>query len=416
MLHPILNACRLGLAALLFSCAGNAAYAQSAHTSRVAWTLTSAGVAGNPQTETKKKGRGKLMVYIGTYTAAKSKGIYIFRMDPTTGDLTAVGVSPEVANPSFVTIHPNRHYLYAVNEISDYEGKKSGAVSAFSIDPATGMLTLLNQQSSQGDGPCHLTVDHSGKNVLVANYGSGSVASLPIQEDGKLGAATSTDQHEGSSVNKSRQEGPHGHSIYMDPFNRYVLSCDLGLDKVMIYRYDAAKGVLTPSSPAYTVTEPGAGPRHLAFHPNKRYAYVINEMGNTIVAYTYDQHTGLMTMFQTVSTLPDGFTGDNTTAEIAVHPSGKFLYGSNRGDDSIAIFTVDPATGKLTAAGRQSTQGKTPRNFAIDPTGQFLLAANQNSDNVVVFRIDQQTGQLTPTGNSVEVSMPVSIAFLPIAH
>jgi 6-phosphogluconolactonase len=410
MLHPILNlcrlsvrglnVCRLGLTALLFTSAC-AAYGQSGRASLA---------------EAKPKGKGTLMVYIGTYTTTKSKGIYIFRLDPATGELTEAGVSPEVANPSFVTIHPNHRFLYAVNEVDNFDGTKSGAVSAFSIDPATGGLTLLNQKSSHGDGPCHVSVDHSGKNVLVANYGAGSIASLPILADGKLGEATCTVQHEGSSVNKSRQEGPHAHSIYPDPAGHYVLTADLGLDKVFIYRYDAAKGVLTASSPAYTATEPGAGPRHIAFYPKGHYAYVINEMGNTVVANTYDPHTGLMTPLQSVPTLPADFTGDNTTAEIAIHPSGKFLYGSNRGHDSIAIFTIDPETGKLTAAGHQPTQGKTPRNFAIDPTGQFLIAANQNSDNVVVFRIDQQTGQLTPTGHSVEVPMPVCITFLPLAH
>ena len=263
---------------------------------------------------------------------------------------------------------------------SEFNGKKGGGVSALAIDPASGKLTLLNQQSSVGSGPCHLTVDRAGKNVLVANYGSGSVACLPIQADGTLSAASSFIQHEGKSADASRQEGPHAHSINLDQANRFALVADLGLDQVRVYQFDAEKGELTPNDPPFATVAPGSGPRHLAFHPDGRFAYVISEMANTVTAFDYDAAKGTLTGIQTISTLPADFHGKSYTAEVQVHPSGKFVYGSNRGHDSIAIFAVDPATGKLTAAGHQSTLGKNPRNFALDPTGHYLLAENQDSE------------------------------------
>ena len=355
----------------------------------------------------------KLMVYVGTYTqGGKSKGIYLLDMDPESGKLTPKGVVAEVANPSFLAIHPNRRYLYAVGEISDFAGKKSGAVNAFSIDAGTGALTLLNQQPSRGAGPCHVVVDGAGKNVLVANYGGGSVAALPVAGDGRLGEATAFVQHEGKSVNPQRQEGPHAHSINVDRANRFVFAADLGLDKVLIYRLDAAKGTLAPNDPPAGVVPPGSGPRHFAFHPNGRYAYVINEISSTVTAFGFDSNSGALKPVQTLSTLPADYRGGGGTAEIQVHPSGKFLYGSNRGHDSIAIFGIDAGTGMLTPAGHQLTGGKTPRNFGIDPTGNFVLAANQNSDTIVVFRIDTKTGALAPTGHQVEVPSPVCVKFL----
>jgi len=354
---------------------------------------------------------GSCWVYVGTYTRGESKGIYLLRLDEATGRLESLGVAGEVANPSFLAIHPTRPLLYAVGELADFAGKKAGAVSAFSIGE-TGKLTLLNQQSSGGPGPCHVAVDRAGRNVLVANYSGGSVACLPIQPDGRLGEATSFIQHEGSSVNSRRQKEPHAHSINLDAAGRFAFVADLGLDKILVYRFDAERGQLTPNDPPAASVAPGAGPRHFAFHPSGRWAYVINEMGCTVTAFAYDAQRGVLQPLQSVSTLPAGFTGTSYTAEVQVHPSGKFLYGSNRGDDSIAVFRIDPESGRLTPAGHQSTEGKTPRNFGIDPTGRWLLAANQDSDNVVVLRIDPERGTLQETGRSIGVPAPVCVKFV----
>jgi 6-phosphogluconolactonase len=356
----------------------------------------------------------KLWVYIGTYTKTASKGIYLLELDLASGKLQPVGLAAETVNPSFLAIHPSRPLLYAVGEMATFGGKKTGAVSAFSIAPKTGMLTLLNQQSTEGAGPCHVSVDRSGRCVLVANYTGGSVACLPIQDDGRLAEAASFVQHVGSSVNEKRQKGPHAHSINVDPANRFAFAADLGLDKILIYRLDPAKGQLTPNQPAFASVPAGAGPRHFAFHPNGRYAYVINEMGCTVTAFQYDADRGSLEPIETVSTLPEGLAADPsiTTAEVQVHPSGKFLYGSNRGHHSIAVFAIDPATGKLRAIDHTPTQGKNPRNFGVDPTGTYLLAAHQDTDNIVVFRIDPATGKLTPTGQSVTVPMSVCVKFL----
>ena len=363
----------------------------------------------------RERGFEKLLVCVGTYTSGTSKGIYQYQMDLASGSLTPLGVTPGLVNPSFLAIHPTHRYLYAVNEVSSYDGKRSGAVSSFSLDTATGELTFLNQGSSGGTGPCHLVVDHAGKNVLVANYGSGSVSVLPIADDGRLNQATAFVQHEGSSVNPRRQQGPHAHSINLDASDRFAFAADLGLDKILVYRFDPAKGTLAPNDEPSVSVAPGSGPRHFTFHPSGRYAYVINELSCTVTAFTYDAKRGVLSPMQTVSTLPSDFDGKNTTAEVQAHPSGKFLYGSNRGHDSIAIFAIDPATGKLTPAGHQSTQGKTPRNFGIDPTGAYLLAANQGSDTIVVFRVDANTGGLSPTGNVVRVSKPVCVKMIPMA-
>ena len=368
-----------------------------------------------PKKRTEKKSKmDKMIVYIGTYTKGDSKGIYIYDMDTKTGMLTPAGNAPLVSNPSFLTIAPDHKHLYACNEVDDFDAAHEGAVSAFAIDAKTGGLTLLNQQPSAGGGPCFVSMDSKGKNVLVANYGSGSVGVLPVGADGKLMPPSDKKQHEGKGTDPARQEGPHAHSINLDPANHFAFAADLGLDKVFIYRFDADKGTLTPNTPAFASVAPGSGPRHLSFHPNGHYAYVINEMASTVTAFHYDAAKGSMTELQTVSTLPEGYVGATTCAEIRVHPSGKFLYGSNRGHDSIAIFTIDADTGKLTRAGYQHTEGKTPRNFNIDPTGQFLIAANQDSDTVVVFRINAQTGQLTPTDQTLNIPKPVCVKFLPM--
>jgi 6-phosphogluconolactonase len=367
--------------------------------------------------ETKVANPNSLFVYVGTYTHGKgehsaSKGIYTCRLDLTTGKLTVAGVTPSV-EPSFLAIDPSRQFLYAVNEIENFGGKKAGGVSAFAIDPKSGELKPLNQQSSEGGGPCHVSVDKLGTHVLVANYGGGSLAVLPIEKDGRLGKATAFVQHQGSSVDPQRQAGPHAHSISLDVANRFALTADLGLDTLFVYRFDAEKGTLVPNGEPWATLAPGSGPRHFAFGPGERFVYVINEMASTITAFAYDAGQGTLKSLQTVSTLPTGFSGSNTTAEIEIHPSGRFLYGSNRGHNSIVIFSIDQLTGLLSYVGNHPSGGKTPRSFGIDATGSYLLAANQDSDNVVVMRIDPLTGKLTPTGGSVEIGMPVCVKMIP---
>lgn len=355
-------------------------------------------------------------VYVGTYTGGKSEGIYRFKLNSATGECSHPELAATSVSPAFLAIHPAHRYLYAVNAIETYQGEKTGSVSAFSIDEKTGDLTLLNRRPSVGAGPCHLVVDQTGKNVLVANYAAGSVASLPIGDNGQLGDATASIQHVGSGVNPERQEGPHAHSINLDSANRFAFVADLGLDKVLVYRFDADQGTLTVNDPAFVSVKPGAGPRHFAFHPDGDFAYVINEMDLTVTAFAYDARRGELTTIQTISTIPQGVTGDDlSTAEVRVHPSGKFLYGSNRGHDSIAMFKIDQKTGKLTHFGNQPTQGETPRNFAIDPTGSLLLAENQTSDTIVVFRIDPEEGTLEATGTVVSVPTPVCVRMIPLS-
>jgi 6-phosphogluconolactonase len=357
----------------------------------------------------------KLWVYIGTYTTGKStsKGIYRLELDPATGKLTNAGLAAETSSPSFLAIHPGQHFLYAVSEVDDFSGKKTGVVAGFSIDPKTGNLTLLNKQPSGGPGPCHLVVDKQGKNVLVANYNGGSVSAIPVGADGKLGEPTAVIQHKGKGANPARQDAPHAHSINLDAANRFAFVADLGLDQVLSYRFDAAKGTLTPNDPPFVAVAPGAGPRHFAFHPDGKHAYVINELELTVTVLDYDAEKGVLKKGQTISTMPkDAKREGASTAEVVVHPSGKFLYGSNRGHNSIVAFAIDPKTGELTYIAHQSEKIKMPRNFNIDPTGTFLLVANQDSDSVIVFRIDQKTGELKPTEHSVEVPVPVCVKFM----
>ena len=354
--------------------------------------------------------QNRMRAYVGTYTrSGESEGIYVYRLDMASGALTLAGIGGGVVNPSFVALHPQKRYLYAVSEVGEFAGKPSGAVSAFSIDPQTDGLTFLNQQSSGGTGPCHLSVDATGRFVIAANYSGGSVSILPIQDDGLLGGATDIVQHEGSSVNPKRQAGPHAHSITPDPGNHYAFAPDLGLDKVMIYRLDLAQGKLIPNDTPWAQVAPGAGPRHFAFHPSRRYAYVINELDSTVTAFAYDETRGTLKDIQTLPTLPEGFDGVSHCADIHVSPSGKFLYGSNRGHDSIVIYAIDVETGKLRYVGHEPTQGQNPRGFAIDPTGTFLLAANQNTDTIVTFRMHPETGKLAQTGHVTEVSTPVCV-------
>ncbi len=359
---------------------------------------------------------GKQRVYFGTYTGKSSKGIYRSELDLATGKLSPPVLAGEVANPSFLAIAPNQKFLYAVGELNDVNGKKGGAVNAFAIDEATGDLKLLNQQSSVGGGPCHISVDRTGKTALVANYGGGSTAVLPIHADGKLGEASSFVQHKGHDPVKDKPLTPHAHSINVDAGNRFAFVADLGLDQVLVYKLDPDKGAITPNDPPAASVEKGSGPRHFAFHPTGKYAYVINESLLTVTAFTYNADKGVLTPQQTITTLPEGVTDRKgmSTAEVQVHPSGKFLYGSNRGHNSIAIFSIDSTTGKLTVVGHQGQGIKTPRNFGIDPTGHYLLAANQSGDSVIVFRINQTTGQLEPTDSTVSVGAPVCVKFMPL--
>jgi 6-phosphogluconolactonase len=359
-------------------------------------------------------GDRELLVYIGTYTGEKSRGIHVSRLNLSSGELTPPELAAEIPNPSFLAAHPTGNFLYAVNEVSTFEGQPGGAVSAFAVDRSTDRLTLLNQQSSRGNGPAHLVVDRQGRNVLVANYGGGSVAVLPIGADGRLAPASTFVQHEGSSVHPKRQTRPYAHSINVDPGNRFAYAADLGLDKILIYRFDPSAGSLEPADPPFAAVRPGSGPRHFAFHPKSRFAYVINEMLLTVTAFGRDDATGALNEIETVSTLPPGQEPQEgySTAEVQVHPSGRFLYGSNRGHDSITVFALDEASGRLTFVQNEPTQGSTPRGFGIDPTGHFLLAGNQRSDTIVVFRIDQQTGRLSPAGRPIQVGSPVAVQFI----
>jgi len=357
------------------------------------------------------KRTGELLVYVGTYTIGKSDGIYLYSLNLTSGELKHVATTKGVKDPSFLALAPSRRYLYAVNEVEEFAGKKSGAVSAFAVDQRTGALRLLNQQPSLGGAPCYLVVDQTSRFVLVANYVGGNVAVLPVRSDGSLGEATDVKQDLGSSINAERQKGPHAHCIVLDPANRFAYGCDLGTDKIMIFQFDARRGKLTPGTTPSVQVKPGAGPRHLTFHPGGKYAYVINELHATVAAFAHDQIKGKLKEVQTVATLPTNFTGANTSADIHVSPDGRFLYCSNRGHDSIAAFKIDPRNGKLTFIAHESTGGKTPRNFAIDPTGAFLLAANQNSNNIVTFRLDPKTGRLGATGHVVEVPSAVCLKF-----
>ena len=356
----------------------------------------------------------KYLVYIGTYTEKGSKGIYACRFNAASDHLDSMGLAAETADPSFLTIDPSRQHLYAVNEVSEYQGHSSGGVSAFAIAPGTGKLTFLNEVASGGAGPCHLTVDKTGKFVLVANYGGGSLAVFPILGDGSLAKATAFVQHKGASVNPQRQEGPHVHSVYMSPDNRFVISADLGLDEVFVYRFDPGKGMLTPNIPPSATVSSGAGPRHFAFTPNGKFGYVIDEIQSTITPFGYEAAKGALDVLQPVSTLPPDFKGESTGAEVAVHPSGKFLYASNRGLDTIAVFSINSKKGTLTLLAQVPTLGKTPRSFTIDPTGAYLFAANQDSDNVVQFRINPITGLLSPTGQVLQAPSPVCVTFLPL--
>lgn len=359
---------------------------------------------------------GRITTYIGTYTQretfvdGKADGIYVYQLDLSSGQLTyAATVSGSgTVNPSYLTLSPNKRYLYAVNEITGTNGLH-GMVSAFGIEPGTKRLDYLNQQSTHGLSPCHTSIEPQGRYCLVANYGTGSVCVLPILKDGRVGEATNTVQFCGSGLNPERQGGPHAHMVVTDPDGNYILVVDLGTDRIMMFRLDPVRGRLTPANPAWTQMLPGTGPRHLAFHPQRNLAYVINELQSTITVFHYDRRQGVFEDLQTISTLPDDFTGQNLGAEVKLGPSGRFVYASNRGHDSLAIYEVDQETGRLALIGHEPAQGRVPRDFTIDPSGTLLLVANQDTDTVVTFWINPDTGMLKATGHVAEVPTPVCL-------
>ena len=369
--------------------------------------LTSAAIAGD-----------NFLVYFGTSTNTKngSEGIYVARFNAADGTLTKPELAAKAGSPGFLSIHPSRKYLYAIGDVIGADGKKGGGISSFTIDAASGQLTLLNQSSAVGQGPCHVNVDATGQMAVLANYGSGSVASYAIGDDGQVSEAVSFVQHEGSSIDPKRQTGPHAHSVNFSPDNRYAYACDLGLDKVLIYKIDPGTGKMTPNEPAFTKTPAGGGPRHLAFHPNGQYVFVNNEMAMTETTFAYDSATGALKEIATVSTLPEADRGKTgfSTAETLAHPNGRFVYVSNRTHDTIAVFACDPNTGLLNLIQNVPAEGQIPRNICLDPTGKWLIAAHQNSGTAALFQVDQDSGKLTFTGTKVEVPGSICVRFLPI--
>ncbi len=358
----------------------------------------------------------EMWVFFGTHKDQPGHGFSVARFDTRTGSLTTPQFLVQAANPGFFVMDPDGKHIYVANEVDTYHGQPTGFVSAYAVDPATAQMTLLNEQPSAGAGTAYLSLDRTNHYLLVANYGGGTIAAFALNPDGSIGKQTAFFQHKGSSVNPNRQTSAHPHSIRTDPTNRFALDPDLGLDKIFIYRFNATDGSLTPNDPPFAALTPGFGPRHLDFDPAGRFVYVMNEMAGKVAVFAWDSSRGVLTDVQTISSLPDGFTGTNTSAEIRVHPSGRFLYCTNRGDDnSIAAFAVDSATGRLTFIELVSTQGTTPRNFDFDPTGHWLIVSNMDSDNVLVFKIDQATGKLTPNGAPVSAPNPFAVRFLPIA-
>ena len=374
--------------------------------------------------------KDKYLLFVGTYTQKESKGIYAYRFDAASSELTPLGVAAETTNPSFLAIDPSHRFLYAVNEVQKYKGADSGAVSAFAINRETGKLSLLNEVASRGADPCYIALDRTGKYVLVANYTGGNVAVFPVHADGRLGESSAVLQDIGAlGPIKERQEAPHSHWIEASAHNRFVYVSDLGLDRVLIYRFDATNGTLTNGEAAaksgspntgdfFSATlAPGTGPRHAAFSGNGNFMYVLGELDSTVTVFANDFANDARETFrsvQRISALPAGFSGHNDAAEIAIHPNGKYLYTSNRGHDSIALFSIDNHTGTLTPVDHFPTQGKAPRNFEIDPTGKFLFVANQETDNIVVFRIDPNSGRLTSTGQTLHVPSPVCLKFMAV--
>jgi 6-phosphogluconolactonase len=350
------------------------------------------------------------IVYAGTYTGETSKGIYAFRFDDSSGGLTPLGLVAETPSPSFLTSSANGRFVFAVNELQSFGGAAGGSVTSFAADHLTAKLTAISVQPSHGAGPCHLALDRTGRYLAVANYGGGNFALFPVGADGRLQPATNVVIGDGSEPARAKPAVRLGHMVGFDARNRFLVAADKGLDRVLVYRFDASKGALTPNQPPSAALPRGSGPRHFAFHPNGTWLFTISEQAATITTFAWDQESGRLTASGSVSTRPADIT-TGSTAEIAVHPSGRFVYGSNRGHDSIAVFTVGVG-GALTLVEYQSTRGRTPRNFALDPAGRWLIAANQGSGTLAVFSIDQTTGALTPVGPLTGVGSPVSILFI----
>jgi 6-phosphogluconolactonase len=351
------------------------------------------------------------LLYVGTYTET----IHTLRLDPDSGELTEIEATLGVANPSYLALPPTNDCLYAVNEMREYGGEFGGAVSAYRVDSRNGCLALLNTQRTRGADPCHLRVDPSGRFIVVANYTSGHLTVLPIRVDGSLSPASQLIAHEGASVNPTRQTSPHPHHISIDPSGRRVFVADLGLDQILAYRFDPLTGMLQREGEPTRAT-PGVGPRQVILHPAMPLAYVLNELASTITIHSLDAETGHLAARESVSTVPLGFVGENSGAELQISPSGRFLYASNRGHDSIAVFAIDIRTGDLASRGHTPTMGATPRQFEISPGGEFLAAANQDGGNVMMFQIDPDSGGLEPTGHSVAISRPVCVKFTPVAR
>lgn len=353
-----------------------------------------------------------MLAWVGTYTRESSAGIYAFRFDPDSGAAEPLGLAAELRDPSFLAVHPAGRYLYAVSETDDFDEQGSGSVLSFEIHYGSGRLRRLNEVSSKGGWPCHLSVDPSGRTVIAANYKGGSVSSFPLLADGRLGQAVSFFRHAGQSIHP-RQQQPHAHSADFSADGRFAFVSDLGLDQIRIYRSDVAQSVIEPHEPASASVSPGSGPRHISQHPSGRFLYGLNELSSTVSVFRYENDPGTLTHLQTASALPAGFEGESYAAEIAIHPSGTLLYASNRGHDSLAVFSVDPENGLLTASGHALTLGEWPRSFGLDPSGRFLWALNQRSDSIVIFRIDPVTGALEPTDVQLEIDAPACVVFQP---
>ena len=347
------------------------------------------------------------LVYAGGYTRGASHGIYGYRFDTRTGKMHPLGMEAEVSNPSFLIEHPDHRFLYAVSEDA------AGMVSAYLIDPKSGKLRLVNRVPSKGSGPCQLALDREGRWLAVANYNSGNVAVLPLRKDGGLGEAAAFVQHTGTGVNPERQAGPHAHASVFSPDNRYLLVADLGADRIFVYRFDVGTGALRPAATAWVAATPGSGVRHLAFHPNGKVLYAINELSSTVTAYTWDAASGGLTELQTVSALPPGYAGATTAAEIAVNQTGTMVYASNRGCDCLALLVVDPVRFTLSALEFTPLIGQTPRHFALDPAGAYMIVANQGSDNLMVYTVHPRTGQIRPVGRPVTgMATPTVVVFV----
>ncbi len=348
---------------------------------------------------------------VGTYTSGSSKGIYVYKFNSANADNSLID-SAKIANPSFLAVSPNQKFVYAVSEEANAT-ENGGRVAAFSFNNITGSLTQLSKQSSNGNNPCYVTVDKTGKWVIAGNYSSGTLTVLPALKNGALDSFVYSIKHTGQSVNKERQNSPHVHATVLSPDNKFLFVPDLGIDKLMSYHFNKKNGALKENTPAYAQTKPGSGPRHFVFHPNKKFAYLAEELTGSVSAFNYTAKNGGLKLFQNISTLPPAYLGSAGSADIHVSPDGKFLYVSNRGEsNTIAIFLIDKKTGRLTSIGHQPVMGKTPRNFNFDPSGNFLLVANQNSDEIVIFKIDRHTGLLTDTGKRIAVSKPVCIKWV----